>query len=210
MYNPPHFEETRVDVMHGLLRQAPLATVVALAADGMFANHLPLELDPAPPPLGLLRGHVSRANRFWRDASPDGDVLAIFEGPRAYVSPTWYASKAETGRVTPQWNYIVVHAYGRPRFTEDRTWLAAHVARLTAQHEANRPQPWRVGDAPADYIERLLGNIVGFELPITRLIGKWKLSQNRSAADREGVADGLRQSGDTASLAMADLMDGRP
>lgn len=209
MYNPPHFQESRVEVMHGLMRAAPLATLVALAADGLFANHLPLEIDPEPAPYGMLRGHVSRANRLWRDASPSIDALAIFEGPRAYVSPTWYASKQETGRVTPQWNYVVVHAYGQPRFIEDRAWLEAHVTRLTNQHEADRPGPWHVSDAPPDYIERLLGNIVGFEMPITRLLGKWKVSQNRSDADRAGVAAGLRAEGDAVSVAMAELMTPR-
>jgi transcriptional regulator len=209
MYVPKHFEETRVEVMHALIRAEPLATIVTLGADGLFANHLPLELDPEPPPYGMLRGHVARSNRVWRDASAEIDTLAIFQGPRSYVTPSWYASKQETGRVTPQWNYVVVHAYGRLRFIEDRAWLAAHVARLTAHHEVSRDQPWHVTDAPEDYIERLLGNIVGFELPITRLVGKWKLSQNRSDEDRAGVAAGLRDKADAVSIAMAELMDPR-
>jgi transcriptional regulator len=208
MYVPKPFEETRVEVMHALIRTEPLATIVTLGADGLFANHLPLELDPEPLPYGLLRGHVARSNRMWRDASAEVDTLAIFQGPRSYVTPSWYASKQETGRVTPQWNYVVVHAYGRLRFIEDRAWLAAHVTRLTAHHEAPREEPWRVGDAPEDYIERLLGSIVGFELGITRLIGKWKLSQNRSDEDRAGVAAGLREQ-DAESVAMAELMDRR-
>jgi transcriptional regulator len=209
LYNPPHFEETRVEVMHALIRAQPLAALVTLGADGLSANHLPLELDAEPAPLGTLRGHVARSNAVWRDARPDVDALAIFEGPRSYVSPSWYASKQETGKVTPQWNYVVVHAYGRPRFIEDREWLAAHVARLTTQHEARQSAPWKVTDAPDDYIARLLGNIVGFEFAVARLVGKWKLSQNRSAPDRDGVVAGLRAAGDSVSLALADLMDAR-
>jgi transcriptional regulator len=210
MYVPKHFEETRVEVMQQLIRDEPLATLVTVDARGPFANHLPIEIDASALPFGTLRGHVARSNRVWAEARADVDALAIFHGPRSYVSPSWYASKQETGRVTPQWNYVVVHAYGPIRFIEDREWLSAHVARLTTQHEAGRSQPWQVSDAPADYIARLLGNIVGFEIAVSRMIGKWKLSQNRSPGDQAGVAAGLRARGDDAAVAMADLIDRRP
>lgn len=191
MYLPPHFDEQRPDVLHQAMRDYPLAMVVTLGAAGIEANHLPLEFDASAGPHGVLRGHVSRANGMWRDASRDIDTLAVFQGPQAYISPSWYATKAETGRVVPTWNYVVVHAYGRIRFIEDGDWLLAHLMRMTNRFEAGRPEPWRVTDAPADFIQGLLKGIVGFELEVTRLAGKWKMSQNRSEADRDGVVKGL-------------------
>lgn len=209
MYIPRHFEESRVEVLHALMHDEPFATLVVAGRDGLDANHLPLELDPEPAPFGILRGHVSRANALWRDAGGSTEVLAIFQGPQRYVTPSWYPTKAETGKVVPTWNYAVVHAYGTPRFIEDPAWLLAHLERLTNRHEAERALPWKVSDAPADYVAGLLKGIVGFELPIARLSGKWKVSQNRTAADREGVSAGLRAAADPASAAMADLVERR-
>ena len=209
MYIPRHFEETRVDVLHGLIRDEPFATLVTFDGAGLNANHLPLEIDAAAGEHGTLRGHVSRANAIWRDIDPSVDALAIFQGPQRYVTPAWYPTKAETGKVTPTWNYVVVHAYGRLRFIDDAAWLRAHIERLTARHERGRDVPWKVSDAPDDYIAGLVRGIVGFELPIARLAGKWKVSQNRSAADRRGVVDGLRASPDDADAAMAALVDRR-
>jgi transcriptional regulator len=207
MYVPRHFEETRVEVMHALMRAEPFATLVSLGRAGLEANHLPLELDADPAPFGTLRGHVSRANRMWLDADPSVETLAVFQGPQRYVTPAWYPSKPETGKVVPTWNYVVVHAYGTPRFVEDEAWLRAHIERLTALHEADRPEPWQVADAPASFVTGLLKGIVGFEMPLTRLIGKWKVSQNRSPEDRRGVGAGLRQHGDPAAIALAALVD---
>jgi transcriptional regulator len=209
MYVPRHFEETRVDVLHGLMRAEPFATLVTLGPDGLNANHLPLELDPEPAPFGMLRGHVSRANAVWRSASADVEPLAIFQGPQRYVTPSWYPTKAETGKVVPTWNYVVVHAYGPMRFIDDPAWLRAHIERLTAQHEAGRERPWEVGDAPVDYIAGLVRGIVGFEMRVARLVGKWKVSQNRGDADRAGVTTGLRADADPASAVMADLVERR-
>ena len=209
MYIPRHFEETRVDVLHQLIRDEPFGTLVTLGSDGLEANHLPFELDAAGGPFGTLRGHVSRANAVCRGTNADVEALAIFQGPQRYVTPSWYPTKAETGKVVPTWNYVVVHAYGPLRFIDDPAWLLAHVERLTARHESNRERPWQVSDAPEDYVAALLRGIVGFELPVTRLAGKWKVSQNRGEADRAGVTTGLRADADPASAAMGDLIERR-
>jgi len=206
MYIPEHFAETRVDVLHDLVRRHPLGTLVALTPEGLDANHIPFDLDPAPVPFGTLRGHVARANSFWRKVSPDSEVLAIFQGPDAYIRPDWYPTKRETGKVAPTWNYAVVHAYGPLRVIEDRTRLRELVERLTDHHERERPDPWKVTDAPEDYVEARLGEIVGIEIPITRLIGKWKTSQNRGPADRDGVIAGLLQEGCESATAIARLV----
>jgi transcriptional regulator len=210
MYIPRHFEETRVDVLHQLMRDEPFATLVTMSPGGLNANHLPLELDPESAPLGTLRGHVSRANEVWRTSDPNLEALVVFQGPHRYITPSWYPSKEETGKAVPTWNYVVVHAYGVPRFLDEPGWLRAHVERLSAIHEAGRAQPWQVSDAPEDYVAAQLRGIVGFELAITRLVGKWKVSQNRSQADRAGVTTGLRADADPASTVMADLIERRP
>lgn len=211
MYVPRHFEETRVDALHRLMQDEPFAVLVTLGPDGLNANHLPLELDAEPAPFGTLRGHVSRANRLWQEPASGVETLAIFEGPQHYVTPAWYPTKEETGKVVPTWNYVVVHAYGTPRFIEDPAWLRAHLERLTNRHEADRAVPWQVSDAPDEYVQSLIKGIVGFEMSITRLTGKWKVSQNRDAADRRGVVAGLRATADVDAdaAAIADLIDRR-
>jgi transcriptional regulator len=212
MYMPSHFAETRTEVMHQLVRDHPLAVLVTHTADGLDANHVPMEIDPKPAPFGTLRGHVSRANPMWKlaAASPSSaiDALAIFQGPDGYISPAWYETKRETGKVVPTWNYAVVHAHGRLRAIDDPVWLRALVERLTVRHEAGLPAPWQVTDAPADYVEAMVRGIVGIELSITRLVGKWKVSQNRSEPDRAGVARGLRELGGAEAEAMAELVGG--
>jgi len=193
MYLPAHFEESRPELLHALLRRHPLGLLVTQDAAGtLSANSLPfiLDADPAGGP-GILRGHVARANPVWREARGDVDALVVFQGPQAYISPAFYPSKAEHGKVVPTWNYVMVQARGRFRAVDDADWLRAFVTRLTERHEAPRTQPWAVTDAPADYIATMLRAIVGIELVLTALTGKWKVSQNRSAADREGVARGL-------------------
>ena len=206
MYLPSYFEETRVDALHELMRERPLATLVTLAAEGLVANHIPLEIDPEPAPFGTLIGHVARANPVWRDFSPDVLALAVFQGPQAYVSPSWLATKTETGKVVPTWNYVVVHAHGPLRVIDDVAWLRAFVERLTNRHEATRPQPWKVADAPAEYVETQLRAIVGIEIPVQKLVGKWKASQNRTEADREGIRQALAQAHDADGSAMARVM----
>jgi transcriptional regulator len=195
MYLPPHFAERRVEVLHETLREARLFTVVTSLA-GLDAEHLPLLVEPTPAPLGRLVGHVARGNPLWSAIGAGAPALAIAVGPEAYVTPSWYPSKRETGRVVPTWNYVAVHAHGTLRAFEDRERLRDLVARLTERHERARPTPWSIHDAPADYLERMLAGIVGVELTIERLEGKWKTSQNRSPPDREGVADGLSAAGD--------------
>jgi transcriptional regulator len=192
MYLPKHFEESRTEVLHDLIARHPFGTLVTLGADGLDANHLPFELVPGEGPLGTLRAHVARANPVWREASGDVDALAMFEGASAYISPSWYPAKQEHGKVVPTYNYIAVHAYGPLRIVDDPAWLLALVERLTGRHESSMDKPWKVSDAPRDYIDKMLAAIVGIEIPIARLQGKWKVSQNRSEADRAGVAEGLR------------------
>ena len=204
MYLPNHFEETRVEVLHDLIRHYPLGALITLTPRGLDANHLPFEVGPEPAPFGTLRGHVARANPVWRE--PSGDALVIFHGPDTYISPSWYPTKQDTGKVVPTWNYAVVRAHGVPRFIDDRAWLRAFVEKLTTRHEARRPEPWKVTDAPADYIDTQVGAIIGLEIPIARLIGKWKVSQNRPGQDRAGVVEGLGREAPRSGAAMADLV----
>jgi transcriptional regulator len=190
MYIPAHFREDRAEVLQSAIRNTALATLVTVGPAGIEANHLPLSLEE-----GVLRGHFARANPVWKSLNRDTEALAIFLGPHAYVSPNWYPTKAQTGKAVPTWNYITVHAHGRLTVRDDPAWLRAHVGALSAAHEAGRAVPWSVEDAPDDYIESMLRAIVGFELSITRLEGKWKLNQNRTAADRDGVREALLRDG---------------
>jgi transcriptional regulator len=217
MYVPAHFAEQRPAALHALMRDHPLATLVlpsdhaaGSGADAWApdAHHIPLLLDAdatADAPLGCLRGHVARANAAWRHA-PAGEVLAVFLGPQAYVTPSWYASKAQHGKVVPTWNYIAVHAYGTLHWVDDAHWLRGLLNQLTDTHESPRPQPWQMGDAPEDYLQQMMSAVVGLELRITRLIGKWKVSQNRPAADIDGVLQGLRASEGTGHARLADAL----
>jgi transcriptional regulator len=206
MYAPKQFEETRIDVLHDLIRAHPFGALVTLTPAGLDANHIPFEIDAGPGPFGTLRGHVARANPVWRDLAPGVAALGIFQGADTYISPAWYPTKADTGKVVPTWNYAVVHAHGVPRFIDDRAWLRAFVERLTNRHEGKRPEPWKVTDAPADFIDAQVSGIIGVEMPITRLIGKWKVSQNRPPKDREGAVEGLLREGGESGAAMADLI----
>ncbi len=204
MYLPAHFAESRAEVLHALIRSHPLGLLVTQNGDGSIAaNDIPFVLDASDDGSpGVLRAHVARANPLWRTARGDVESLVVFQGPQGYVSPAWYPGKAEHGRVVPTWNYVVVQARGALRAIDDREWLRAFVTRLTDRHEGPRPAPWAVTDAPADYVDTMLGAIVGIEMPVTSLVGKWKVSQNRPAADREGVAQGLdREHGDPALAA---------
>jgi transcriptional regulator len=177
-----------------------------MGSGGLNANHIPLHLSEGPGPLGTLRGHVSRSNPVWRDLDPAVEALAIFSGPEAYITPNWYATKRETGQAVPTWNYVVAHAHGRLRVIEDPGWLRAHVEELTRHKESGFPEPWTMADAPADYIARLLAGIVGLEMAVSRIEGKWKVSQNQPEANRQGVIAGLEASGDPHALAIAALV----
>jgi transcriptional regulator len=207
MYLPSHFEQTDPAALHALMRARPLAALVHIGPDGPGADHIPLELHAAEGRCGTLRGHVARANPLWRQAAGQ-PVLAIFGGPQAYVTPSWYPAKREHGKVVPTWNYTVVHAHGVLRAVDDAPWLRALVGRLTDHHEAPRAAPWSVDDAPGDYVQSMLRAIVGIEIPIERLVGKWKISQNRNEADRNGVAEGLAAEPGADAQAMAALLRG--
>jgi transcriptional regulator len=191
MYLPKHFAEDNIAEMHALMRANPLATLVSHGPDGLDANHIPLLLVD-----GKLQGHVARANPLWQRGNVAGEVLVIFQGDDSYISPSGYATKAEHGKVVPTWNYAAVHAYGELQVIDDPHWIFAQISALTAANEAALPQPWAVSDAPADYVEKMLGAIVGIEIGITRLLGKWKVSQNQPAANRASLIAALDKAGD--------------
>jgi transcriptional regulator len=191
MYIPQHFRKDSVPILHELMRRHPLATVVTSRDGKLTANHVPLLLDPHPEPLGTLRGHLARANPQWQEFERDDEVLAIFQGYEHYISPSWYATKQQSGRVVPTWNYVAVHAYGRPKLFDDPERFRRFLAQLTETHEAEFEKPWGIDDAPASYIDAQMSAIIGFEIVIDRVEGKWKMSQNRPAIDQAGVAEGL-------------------
>jgi transcriptional regulator len=206
MYLPKDFTEERVPVLHEAIRQAAFGTLVTLGEAGLEASHVPMLIDLEPAPYGTLMGHIARTNPQWRRPAAGVQALAMFLGPNAYISPAWYATKQQTGKVVPTWNYVAIHAYGEVRFFDDAERLLRLVTRLTETHEAGRPQPWAVSDAPAAYIQTMLKGIVGFELPIARLEGKWKMSQNRPAQDRAGAIEGLRSEGGADEAVVADAI----
>lgn len=208
MYRPPAFAEDDPETLAVLLAEARLTTLVACVDGGPVADHVPMLFEPGRGPLGTLVGHLARANPQAAPEAEGRSVLVVVQGPDAYVSPSFYPSKHEGGRVVPTWNYVAVHAHGRLRRFEDPDRLLALVGALTDRHEAGRPDRWSVADAPADYIRAQLRGIVGFEIEIERLEGKRKLSQNRTAADRTGVAAGLAASTDATDRAVAAAMTG--
>ncbi|WP_018412511.1 FMN-binding negative transcriptional regulator [Methyloversatilis thermotolerans] len=204
MYCPAHFEETHPDLLFDLIARHPLATVVRQSDDGLVADHVPLLADPAR---GMLLGHVARANPLWRTPA-DHALLLVFQGPAAYVSPNWYPSKARDGRVVPTWNYAVVHVRATLRSFDDPARLRALLQRLTDTHEAGQAAPWRIADAPDDYMARMLDHVVGLELSILHMQGKWKMSQNQPADNRRGVAEGLDALHDAQARAVAAAVRG--
>ena len=195
MYIPPHFNEDRIDVLHDAIRNAGLATLVTMTADGMIASHLPLLIDPNPAPYGTLIGHLARANPQTKTTDQAVQAMVVFQGPDGYISPSLYATKRETEKVVPTWNYVAIHAYGTIAFFDDPDRLLGVVTRLTRQYETPRRQPWAVTDAPADFVQGMLRAIVGLSIPIDRLEGKYKMSQNRPKADHAGIVAGLERDG---------------
>jgi transcriptional regulator len=191
VYIPKHFAETDVAEMHALMRAHPLATLISHGLDGLNANHIPWLLANDATPYGTLQGHIARANPLWKTGNVAGEVLVVFQGDESYISPSGYATKTEHGKVVPTWNYAAVHAYGELRVIDDPVWVFAQISALTAANEAALPQPWAVTDAPADYTEKMLGAIVGIEIRITRLLGKWKLSQNQPPANQTSLIRAL-------------------
>ena len=207
MYLPAFHREDDLCAQHALIRARPLGLLICNGPGGLMANPAPFVLREKASKLGTLAVHVARANSQWREIAATGEALVVFQDADAYVTPSWYATKRESGKVVPTWNYASVHVWGRARVMDDKTWLREQVSELTATHEAARAEPWKVTDAPRDYIEQMLAAIVGMEIEITRTEGKWKMSQNRTLADREGVIAGLRtQGGDNASH-VADLTE---
>jgi transcriptional regulator len=209
MYIPQSFEERDVAILHALVRSHPLGIWVTPANGELVVNHIPFILDSTHEPFGMLRGHVARANAVWKAASTQVESVVVFQGPQSYITPSWYPAKQEHGKVVPTWNYAVVHAHGMPRVIDDTEWLRRLVEELTNVHESTRAIRWRVSDAPSTYIDAQLRAIVGIEIPIARLVGKWKASQNRSLSDRRGVVAGLNENGDDASQQMARLVQER-
>jgi transcriptional regulator len=207
MYCPAAFRQDDLPSLHAQIHASGLAIVTSSGAQGLQASHLPLLLEPGEGEFGTLYGHFARANGHWRDLAAGAEALVVFSGADAYVHPGWYPAKAEHGKVVPTWNYIAVHAWGQAEVFDEPERLLELVSRLSERHEQRRPQPWAVSDAPRGYIHSMLRAIVGFALPIRRLEGKWKLSQNRSAADRVGVRNGLAASANPQERELAARMN---
>ena len=195
MYVPKSFEQSNIAEMHALLAAHPLATLVSLDNQRLNANHIPLEILPDPGPLGTLAGHVARANALGHSSGNNAEVLAIFHGEQSYISPSWYPTKAITHKAVPTWNYVVVHAYGKLRTIDDRQWLMDHLSRVVAKQEAIVTPPWSLGEAPEEFVGNIISGIVGIEITLTELVGKWKVSQNRPNDDKAGVAAELQKLG---------------
>jgi transcriptional regulator len=205
MYQPSTFREDRIEVKHDLIRAHPLGLLFTAGPAGLIANPFPFLIDSQNSELGTLRVHIARANPQWRELEMVEECLIVFQGPQDYVTPSWYATKRETGKVVPTWNYATVHAWGRPRVMNDDAWLRRQLDDLTLSREGSRPAPWKVDDAPSDFVAAQMRAIVGVEIPISRIEGKWKMSQNRPEADRAGVLAGFRERGE-AGESMAALV----
>jgi transcriptional regulator len=206
VYLPSVHEEKDIAVLQALIRAHPLGTWATQGEGELIVNHVPFLIDSSRGKYGALVGHVARANTVWQRFSKTMPSVVIFQGADCYITPSWYPSKRAHGNVVPTWNYVVAHAHGLPRAIDDKAWLVAHLNQLTDIHEAAQTLPWKVSDAPAEFIDSMIGRVVGIEIPISRLIGKWKLSQNRTMPDRLGVVAGLSARGDPESKAMAELV----
>lgn len=206
MYNPSHFQETRLDVLHGLIRQQPLSTLVTMTADGLVANHIPLYLRVDAAGQATLVGHVARANPIWKDCDAHIAALAIFQGPHKYITPRAYATKVEHGKVVPTWNYVTVHARGPLQVQQDPAWIRAQLQDLVTQQEAPAAQPWAVDDAPREYTDTMIRALVGISIPIVDISGKWKVSQNQPAVNQASLLQALRAEGTADAEAMASLI----
>ena len=209
MYVPKLNEETDPKVLHALIRSKPLGAWACVSDGEIEVNHLPFVLKEGEGEFGMLVGHVARANKVWQGFSRTSHSVIIFQGEQAYISPSWYPSKHPEGKAVPTWNYAVVHVYGTPRLIEDPRKLMEHLGELTEIHEREQSRPWKMSDAPADFIEKLSQAIVGIEIPISRIVGKWKLGQNRPEADQHGMVSGLRSSPHSDGHALANLIEKR-
>ncbi len=207
MYIPASFNESRLEKLHDLIVNGPLGLLVTHGSNGLEASPIPFLLYPDEGEHGVLRAHLAKANPHWKSLIGQAECLIVFQGPEGYVTPSWYPSKAETHKVVPTWNYATVHVWGSPQVIDDVAWLRRQVDDLTSFHERPRPQPWSVSDAPADYIANQMKAIIGIEIPISRIEGKWKMSQNKDKADREGVINGMRSDTDPhRNILVADLV----
>ena len=206
MYLPKHFEAQDPERLRSLIQRYPLGSLVTATERGLDANHIPFLFTDSGSAAGTLRGHIARANPLWRAPVRDATALVIFRGPDSFISPSWYPSTREHARNVPTWNYAVVHVHGVLRFVDDPAWVRAHVDALTREHESRRDPPWAVTDAPAGFVEKLVAAVVGIEISITQLVGKWKVSQNRSIADRVGVVDALEREAAPSGTAIAALI----
>lgn len=207
MYVPTHFEESNVDVLHQLMQAHPFSTLITLSSTGINANHIPLHLIPQAGPFGALQGHVARANPVWSDLIHEVEALVIFQGPDAYISPSWYPTKQVDGKVVPTWNYITVHAYGTLRVIDDPAWVKNQLDSLTTQQEASFEKPWAIADAPKVFTDHMINAIVGVEILMTKLVGKWKLSQNQPALNQAGVVQGLQSLNQSEATRLASAVE---
>jgi transcriptional regulator len=207
MYTPAPFKEDRTDVLHAMMQDIGAAAIVGHGEDGLVATHAPIELDPEPAPFGTVRFHFAKANPQAGAIKEGQEILLIFQGPQGYITPSWYPSKHLTGKAVPTWNYVAIHAYGKVSAFEDATRLLAHLAALTARFERAYHLPWTIDQAPEGFIDGMCRAVTGFEIPLERIEGKWKMSQNKSAHDRIGVINGLRAQGDGLGQIMADLTE---
>ncbi len=205
MYCPSHFEENRIEVLKTHIRRFPLATLVTINNGELNANHIPMLLCDSDTSLGVLQAHIPRANPLWQSMI-DNQALAIFQGANSYISPNWYPTKHEHGKVVPTWNYITVHVRGNLRIIEDKRWLEWHLDRLTNTHEGTQTRPWKLSDAPAEFTDRLIQNLIGLELEITSINGKWKISQNQPSDNQAGVIEALKSQSDPMSAVMQDYL----
>ena len=210
MYLPPHFAETRPEELHRIIREHPLGVLVTHSGNGLDADHIPFEFDPDQGPQGTLLAHIARANPLWTDCPAGAEVMVVFRGVEGYISPNWYPSKHETHRQVPTWNYEVVHVHGHLRIMDDEKFVRGVVARLTREHEATEPRPWKMGDAPKDYMDDMVSKVVGIEIEITRLEGKRKLSQNRESRDiRNAISELGRRDQQALAATMSAAMPSR-
>ncbi len=203
MYQPPHFREDRIEVQHGLIRSHPLGLLITAGPGGLQANPIPFLVYGDASPHGTLRAHMARGNPQWRELAAVAECMIVFQGPQQYITPSWYPTKQEHGKAVPTWNYVTVHAWGAPRTIEDLGWLRRQVEDLTNLKEGGLSKPWKVGDAPEQYLASQLKGIVGIEIPIAKIEGKWKVSQNRPEVDRAGVVAGLRGDGEQSAVMAA-------
>lgn len=206
MHIPKVFQEKNIETLHLMIKSHSLGAWITSMDDELEVNHIPFILEPSSGEYGVLRGHVNKANPVWKLLFSIKKSVVIFQGPQAYISPSWYPSKEEHGKAVPTWNYVVVHVHGTPRAIEDKEWLLDHLNSLTNEHESDQEEPWQVSDAPADYIQQMLGGIVGIEIAIDKIVGSWKTSQNKQQSDLSGIVTGLNKRKDSQSIEMASYV----